>query len=93
MCIYNMGSKLDSFLRKKMFPVLFTSYCLYSIIRDNATKFTSVGLSYKDIILFSNILRVRCSLCKIKSTAVGQAVHAHLLRSGAGFDPRSGQVS
>ena len=40
--------------------VLFTSYCY--IVRNNAKKFTSVGRN----IIFKNILRVRCSLRKIK---------------------------
>ena len=50
--IYNMGSKLDMFLRKRCFLLcfFFTSYCLY-----NAKKFASVGISYKNVILFSKI--------------------------------------
>ena len=36
--------------------VLFT-YTSY-IVRDNAKKFTSVGLSYKDVILFSKLFYV-----------------------------------
>ena len=47
-----MGSKLDSFFRKGVFLVLFCSRTAY-IVRDNAKKFTSVGLSYKGVILFS----------------------------------------
>ena len=50
-----MGSKLDSFLRKKVFLVLFCSRRAAYIVRDNAKKFTSVGLSYKGVILFSKI--------------------------------------
>ena len=53
-CIYNMGSKLDSFLRKRCFLFCyFKSYCF--IVRDNEKEFTSIGLSYKGAILFSKI--------------------------------------
>ena len=38
--------------------VLFTSNSLQYIVRDNAKKFKSVGLSYKDVILFSKIYYV-----------------------------------
>ena len=38
-----------------MFLVLFCSRCTAYIVRDNAKKFTLVGLSYKGIILFSKI--------------------------------------
>ena len=41
---------------------LFCSCHTAYIVRDNAKKFTSVGLSYKDV----NILHIRCSLRKIK---------------------------
>ena len=37
------------------FLVLFYSLRTAYIVRDNAKKFTSVGLSYKDVILFSKI--------------------------------------
>ena len=38
---YNMGSKLDSFLRKGVScSALSTSYCLQYIVRDNAKKYT-----------------------------------------------------
>ena len=51
----------------KVFLVLFCSRRTAYIVRDNAKKFTSVGISYMGLILFSkNILRVRCSLRKIK---------------------------
>ena len=50
--IHNMGSKLDSFLRKNMFLVPFCSRSTAYIVRDNAKKFTSVGLSYNGVILF-----------------------------------------
>ena len=51
-----------------MFLVLFCSRSTAYIVRDNAKKFTSVGLSYKDVTLFSKIFYiVRCSLRKIKS--------------------------
>ena len=50
-----MGTKLDSFLRKKAFLVLFCSRRTAYIVRDNAKKFTSVGLTYKGVVLFSKI--------------------------------------
>ena len=50
-----MGSKLDSFLRKRVFLVLLSSRRTAYIVRDNAKIFTSVGLSYKDVMLFSKI--------------------------------------
>ena len=53
-----MGSKLDSFLRKKTFLILFCSRRTAYIVRDNAKIFTSVGLPYKDVILFSKIFYV-----------------------------------
>ena len=53
-----MGSKLDSFLRKKVFFVTFYSRRIGYIIRDNAKAFTSVGLSYKEVILFSKMFHV-----------------------------------
>ena len=56
--MYNTGSKIDSFLRKKVFLVLFCSRRAAYIVRDKARKFTSVGLSYKDVILFSKIFYV-----------------------------------
>ena len=49
-----MGSKLDSFLRKGCFLFCFVHVVLH-IVRDNAKKITSVGLSYKGVILFSYI--------------------------------------
>ena len=52
-----MGSKLDSFLRKRCF-LLFCSRRTAYIVRDNVKIFTSVGLSYKDVILFSKIFYV-----------------------------------
>ena len=56
-----MGSKLDSFLRKGcFFFVLFLSRRRRTayIVKVNAKKFTSVSLSYKDVILFSKIFYV-----------------------------------
>ena len=53
-----MGSNLDSFLRKRCFLFCFVHVVLLIIVRDNAKKFTSVGLSYKDIILFLKIFYV-----------------------------------
>ena len=46
--IYNMESKLGSFLRKGcfLFCFFFFSRRTAYVVRDNAKKFTSVGLSY-----------------------------------------------
>ena len=41
-----------------MFPVLFCSRRTAYIVRDNAKKFTSIGLSYKGVILFPKIFYV-----------------------------------
>ena len=41
--------------QKKVFLVLFCTHSIAYIVRDNAKKFTSVGLSYKGVILFSKI--------------------------------------
>ena len=41
-----------------MFLVLFFSRRTAYIVRDNTKKFKSVGLSYKDVILFSKIFYV-----------------------------------
>ena len=41
-----------------MFLVLFCSRRTAYIVRDNVKKFTSVGLSYKHVILFSKIFYV-----------------------------------
>ena len=67
--IYNMGTKHDSFLSKRcsLFCFIHALLLIGPIARDNAKKFTSLGLSYKDVILFSkNILPVQCSVRKIK---------------------------
>ena len=61
-----MGSKLDGFLTEGVSSSVFSRRTAY-IVRYNAKKFTLVGLFYKDVILFlKNILRVGCSLRKIK---------------------------
>ena len=46
-----MGSKFDSFLREKCFLFFCSRRTAYNV-RDNEKKFTSVGLSYKYVILF-----------------------------------------
>ena len=40
---------------EKVLLVSFCSRCSAYIVRDNAKKFTSVGLSYEGVILFSKI--------------------------------------
>ena len=51
--IYNMGSKLDKFSQKKVFLVQFCSRRTAHVVRNNAKKFTSIGLSFKDVILLN----------------------------------------
>ena len=41
-----------------MFLVLFSACRTAYNVRDNAKQFTSVGVSYKDVILFSKIFYV-----------------------------------
>ena len=53
-----MRSKLDSFLRKWCFFVLFCLCRTAYIVRNNEKKCTSVGLFYKNVILFSKIFYV-----------------------------------
>ena len=56
---YNRGLNLIVFSEKDFSClVLFTSHRTAYIVRDNATKFTLVGLSYKHVILFSKIFYV-----------------------------------
>ena len=43
---------------EKVFLVLFCSRLTAYIVRDNAKKITSVGLSYKEVILFSKLFYV-----------------------------------
>ena len=57
-----MGSKLDSFVRKSVFCSVCSRRTAHIVI-DNAKKFTSVGLSYKNVILFSNIFYVFDVVC------------------------------
>ena len=54
--MYNMGSELCSFLRERCCLFCFVYDVLLYIVRNNAKKFTTVGLSFKDVILFSKIL-------------------------------------
>ena len=53
-----MGSKLDSFLRKGCFLFCFVHVVLLISLEIMRKNFTSVGLSYKDVILFSEIFYV-----------------------------------
>ena len=55
MYIYNMGSKLDSFLRKGFFLFSFVHVVLLISFEIMRKKCPSVGLSYKNVILFSKI--------------------------------------
>ena len=56
--IYIMGSKLDSFLRKRCFLFCFVHVVLRISLEIMRKKITSVGLSYKDVILFSKLFYV-----------------------------------
>ena len=49
---HSMGSKLDSFLRKECLFLLFCSRRIANIVRDNAKTFTSVDLTFKEVMLF-----------------------------------------
>ena len=53
-----MGSELDSFVRKRRFLLCFVHVVLLISLEMMGKKFTSVGLSYKDVILFSKIFYV-----------------------------------
>ena len=62
-----MGFKLDSFLRKKVFLVLFCSRGTLYIVRDSAKKiYISKFILQGHNNILKNILRVRCNLRKIK---------------------------
>ena len=52
-----MGSKLDSFLRKWCFLFCFSHVEAY-IVTGNEKKITSIGLSYKDVMLFKKNIYV-----------------------------------
>ena len=52
---YNIGSKLDSFLRKGCFLLCFVHVVLLISLEILRKKFTSVCLSYNDVILFSKL--------------------------------------
>ena len=67
-----MGSKLDSFLRKRCFLFCFVHVVLLTyVVRHNAKKFTSVGLSYKGVILFSKIFYV-FDVVYVKSNSISR---------------------
>ena len=61
-----MGSKLESFLRKNVFLVLFcsrrTAYNVRGVKKIYISRFILQGHN----IIFKNILHLRCSLRKIK---------------------------
>ena len=61
-----MGFKLDSFLRKRCFLFCFVHVVLLISIEIMRKKFTSVGLSYKGVLLFAkiyNVLEVCVCVC------------------------------
>ena len=53
-----MESELDSFVRKRCFLFCFIPIVLLISLEIMGKKFTSVGLSYKDVTLFSKIFYV-----------------------------------
>ena len=59
----NMGSKLDSFLRKRCVLFCFVHVVLLVLLQITRKKNTSVGLSYKDVILFSRIFYMFDVVC------------------------------
>ena len=63
---HNMGSKLDSFLRK-ICSFLFCSRRTAYIVRDNAKTFTSVGLSCKAVIIKK---KLRVDVVYVKSNSI-----------------------
>ena len=65
-----MGSKLDSFLGKVCFLFCFVHVVMY-IVRDNVKKFASVGLCYKDVMLFSKIFYV-FEVVYVKSSSISR---------------------
>ena len=56
--IYSMGSKLDSFLRKRCFLFCFVHVVLLTSLEISEKKITLVALFYKCVILFSKIFYV-----------------------------------
>ena len=64
-----IGSKLDSFLRKKVFLFLLFSRRTVYIVRDIAKTFTSVGIFWMGLILFSKIFYV-FDVVYVKSSSI-----------------------
>ena len=64
-----MRSKLDSFLRKKCFFFCFIHVVLLISLEVMRKKCTSVGLSYKGVILFSKIFYV-FNVVYVKSNSI-----------------------
>ena len=64
--IHNMGSKLDSFLRKRCFLFCFVRIVLLVSLEIVRKIYISRFILQGRNIIFKNILRVRCSLLKIK---------------------------
>ena len=65
----DISSKLDSFLRRKVFLFLSSSCRNAYTVGDNAKTFTSVGLSCKNVILFSEKPYVFDVVC-VKSNSI-----------------------
>ena len=64
-----MGSKLDSFLRKWCFFFTFVHVVVLISLEIMWKKFTSVGLSYMGLILFSRIFYV-FDVVYVKSSSI-----------------------
>ena len=63
---YNMGSKFDSFLRKSCFLFCFVHIVLLISLEIMRKNYMSRFILQGRNIILKNILRVRCSLRKIK---------------------------
>ena len=84
-----MESKFDSFLRRRCFLFCFVHVVLLKSLEIMRKKFTSIGLSYKDVILFSKIFyvfdvvyvksnRISCEFSDLNITATLYSKHREL---------------
>ena len=66
-----MGTKLESFLRKRCYLFCFVHVVLLILFEIMRKKFASVGLSYKDVVLFSKIFHV-FDVVYVKSNSISR---------------------
>ena len=66
-----MGSELDSFLKKRYSLFCFVHVVLFMSLKIMRKKITSVGISYKDVILFSKIFYV-FDIVYVKSNSISR---------------------